>query len=416
MKINKLNTYLFVIATLAIIVFTVLFNTYELPEFWILLTWIVIGTLSETLLIVLPNGVGVSILFAVSTALVLIYNPFVSCVVTALSYVFRITYKDKKLIHIFKISPNKSLYNVSQSVVLTGVTGILYELTANYFHRLHPIPFLVLIVGYIILNSVMISILMSIVNNKSFSFIWVNNIKGTLVICVAISIIGVSLAIMFEVYQFYAVLLFLGPLLLARYSFKLYVEMRGTYMGTIEALNKTVEAKDNYTSGHAKRVEEYAVMLAESLKLPAQKVEDIKTAAILHDIGKIGVDDSILKKPGKLTDEEFAEIKKHPEIGADILKGVNFLKKIDKIVRYHHERYDGKGYPAGLSGEEIPIEASILTIADVYDAMTSDRPYRKALTSEEAINEIKKHTGTQFSPKVAEKFVEIIQQRVKETI
>ena len=183
--------------------------------------------------------------------------------------------------------------------------------------------------------------------------------------------------------------------------------MRNIYISTIEAFNSALEAKDPYTSGHAFRVEEYSVKLAKSYGLPKEKIQNIKNAAVLHDIGKIGIRDSVLNKAEKLTQEEYQEIMTHPTIGADIIKKVDFLERISDIIRYHHERYDGRGYPEGLSGEEAPIEAYILALADSYDAMTSDRPYRKALTHDKAIEEIKNNTGTQFHPGLAEKFIEV---------
>ena len=140
----------------------------------------------------------------------------------------------------------------------------------------------------------------------------------------------------------------------------------------------------------------------------SESVQNIKTASILHDIGKVGINDSILNKATKLSQAEFVEIMKHPSIGADIISKVDFLKDITTIVKHHHERFDGKGYPDGLSGGEIPIEAAVLTIADSYDAMTSDRPYRKALTADEAFEELRKNAGTQFHPQLVETFITIM--------
>ncbi|HPP31776.1 MAG TPA: HD-GYP domain-containing protein, partial [Soehngenia sp.] len=220
------------------------------------------------------------------------------------------------------------------------------------------------------------------------------------------------IALAFLSYGYGAVILFFGPLLLARYSFKLYIDMRNLYISTIEALNKAVEAKDSYTSGHANRVEELAVNLAKEYHLSFDSIENIRTAAVLHDIGKIGIKDEILNKAGKLTQEEYEIIMKHPSIGAEIIGKVHFLNDVTKIVRHHHEKYDGSGYPDGLKGEEIPIEASILMIADSYDAMTTDRPYRKALTKEMAIEELRKYSGTQFDPRLVDVFINMINKMV----
>ena len=225
---------------------------------------------------------------------------------------------------------------------------------------------------------------------------------------IPVGTLGIIIAIAYIGYGYGAVLLFFGPLLLARYSFRLYVDMRNLYISTIQTLSKTIEARDPYTSGHANRVEEYSVMLAKEIGLSTEKIRDIKTAALLHDIGKIAIDDSILNKSSRLTSEEYAQIMKHPGVGADIISKMDFFKNIKEIVRYHHERYDGKGYPEGLVGDDIPLEACILAIADAYDAMTSDRPYRQALDKGQALKEIEKNAGTQFHPDLAKTFVSIM--------
>jgi putative nucleotidyltransferase with HDIG domain len=184
--------------------------------------------------------------------------------------------------------------------------------------------------------------------------------------------------------------------------------MRNLYISTIQTLSKTIEARDPYTSGHANRVLDYSVKLAKEIGLSDEKVQNIRTAALLHDIGKIAINDSILNKSSKLTSEEYAEIMKHPSVGAEIVSKMDFFKNIKGIVRYHHERYDGKGYPDGLVGDDIPLEACILAIADAYDAMTSDRPYRQALAKDEALKEIENNAGTQFHPELARTFVSIM--------
>jgi putative nucleotidyltransferase with HDIG domain len=199
-------------------------------------------------------------------------------------------------------------------------------------------------------------------------------------------------------------------LLLARYSFKQYTNLRETYLDTIKAFNKLTEAKDTYTGHHASRVESYAVALARYINLPENKIENVRMAALLHDIGKIGISDLVLKKTSALTEEEYEQIKQHPTIGADIIQSVHFLKDVSAIIRHHHERYDGKGYPDHLVGDAITNESAILALADVYDAITSTRSYRNPVTLEEAINEISKNAGTQFNPKLAEKFAELLKK------
>ncbi len=186
------------------------------------------------------------------------------------------------------------------------------------------------------------------------------------------------------------------------------------YLATIKSLALAIDAKDQYTHQHILRVQRYAVAIAKHMGLTGAELEGVNTGALLHDIGKLGVPEYILLKPGPLTEEEFAKIKKHPEIGAAILDPVEFPWPVLPVVKYHHEKWDGTGYPEGLAGENIPRTARILAVADVYDALTSSRSYRTAWTHERALGVIKKDVGTHFDPVVVEAFMEIIEGVIQE--
>ncbi|MBI4714866.1 MAG: response regulator [Nitrospirae bacterium] len=188
-------------------------------------------------------------------------------------------------------------------------------------------------------------------------------------------------------------------------------EIQITYNATLEALSVALDFRDNETEGHSQRVVQYSLALARELKLGEEDLETIERGTLLHDVGKIGVPDAILKKPAKLTPEEWVEMRKHVEHGFRMLKDIPFLKEAALIVLHHQEKFDGTGYPQGLKGEEIVIGARIFAIADTYDAMTSDRPYRKALTDDDARAEILKYSGTQFDPAVVENFFQIPKER-----
>src|SRR6056297_693494 len=185
-----------------------------------------------------------------------------------------------------------------------------------------------------------------------------------------------------------------------------YEELENHYLLTIKALSNAIEAKDEYTRGHAERVTEYAVELAKQVGYSGEDIRTLKFAGILHDIGKIGVPAEILGKPAKLTDKEYDLMKRHPEIGESIVEGIDFLEPCLKIIRNHHERIDGKGYPDGLKGEQIPGIVKVLTVADAFDAMTSDRPYRKALSVSETVKRLKINKGKQFDSKLVGIFIE----------
>ena len=177
---------------------------------------------------------------------------------------------------------------------------------------------------------------------------------------------------------------------------------------SIETFTGFIDAKDPYTNGHSKRVAQYTRLIAEEMGIEGEELDKVYYVALLHDCGKIGVPDNILGKPGRLTEEEFEVIKSHTTHGSDILSHFKSLPDVDEGARYHHERYDGKGYPEGKKGEDIPLIARMICVADSYDAMNSNRVYRKKLTKEDIINEIEKNKGTQFDPKIADVFLKLM--------
>lgn len=186
-------------------------------------------------------------------------------------------------------------------------------------------------------------------------------------------------------------------------------QLEEAYLDMVQTLRYTVEAKDTYTRGHSDRVSEYSVLIGEKLGLTEEQIKILKIGGLFHDIGKIGIPDSILLKPEKLTDDEYSEIKNHPSIGAHILGSAKIFQDIIPIVKHHHERYDGNGYPSMMKGEEIPLLARIAAIADTFDAMTSRRSYRGPIDIEQVKEEIKRCEYTQFDPQIAEVFLEILE-------
>lgn len=188
---------------------------------------------------------------------------------------------------------------------------------------------------------------------------------------------------------------------------RLYTELEALFFSIIKSLSTAIDAKDPYTEGHSERVSDYAVETAEGLDLGEEEIKRVKLAGLLHDIGKIGIDDRILRKTKELTEEEYNQIKNHPTYGADILRPIKKLKEIIPGVKYHHERWDGKGYPEGLKGEEIPLLGRIIGVADTFDALTSNRPYRKALSKKKALDIIKENVGTQLDKAAVESFLQV---------
>ncbi len=183
---------------------------------------------------------------------------------------------------------------------------------------------------------------------------------------------------------------------------RLYREMKETFQSMIEVLAELIELRDSYTGGHTERVKRYSLLIGERMGLDSRMIEALRLAAVLHDVGKIGVRDSILLKKERLDDEEYRLMSMHAQYGAKVLERVGNLDQVIEGIRHHHERYGGGGYPDGLKGDEIPVIARIISVADTFDAMTTTRPYRTALPPEEAIRELKEGAGRQFDPRVVD--------------
>jgi putative nucleotidyltransferase with HDIG domain len=408
MLLSAISTYFVVIVNKTALV--IMPNNGLSIDLLILLFWIMLAILTESLVLKLPSGMGLSVSLAIVLAALLSYGTLVGIIVTGSGYLFRII-KDvdtKKISHFFNTSPYKTFFNASQSMLAMGISGLIYTSIGGVPHKFDIWQTLVLALVYTILNSAIMSFFFSLLRKQKFLNSWISNMRGVLVNVILVGTMGIILFLAYESFGIGSVLLFLGPLLLARFSFKQYTDLRETYVETIKAFNKMTEAKDSYTGEHSSRVETYAVELAMHIGLSDKKVNDIRMASILHDIGKVGINDSVLKKPSSLTTEEYEMIKLHPNIGADIIKNVSFLKEVSIIIRHHHERYDGKGYPNHLKGSEIRTESAILALADVYDAITSNRAYRDPLNFEEAKKEIERNAGTQFDPKLTIEFLNLI--------
>lgn len=195
--------------------------------------------------------------------------------------------------------------------------------------------------------------------------------------------------------------------LLKRRLSKLEKRVNQVLLESIYAFCKTIEARDQYVPEHTERMEFNAIEIGKGLGLSKKELKNLEHAAVLYDLGKIGISNKILKKEGKLTPEEYDLIKKHPQIGVEIIRPIHFLNEVVPIVLYHHERFDGSGYPSGLKGKEIPLGARIIAVVDTYQALISDRPYRKAYAKDEVLKKIKEGSGTQFDPEIVDIFVEI---------
>ena len=193
-----------------------------------------------------------------------------------------------------------------------------------------------------------------------------------------------------------------------------YNELYRGYISTLGALTSALDGRDGISSGHSRRVANYVALLTEVMGVSREEQESINLAALLHDVGKIFVNERILSKPGKLTDQESYLIRQHPEMGEKVVNRVEFLKKIGALIRHHHERFDGRGYPDGLSGEEIPLGARMISVAEAFDCITSDCTYQSRRGLDEAGNEIERHAGTQFDPDIVGIFLQEVVSKLRD--
>jgi putative nucleotidyltransferase with HDIG domain len=264
-------------------------------------------------------------------------------------------------------------------------------------------------IAFSFVNLLLGVIVASLRTSSPFARVWALGVGNVVVGVVALVPLGWLMSEIAVKVGLWAAFLFLVPLYLARFSFSKYAETRELFFGTVSALSQAIDAKDGFTRGHADRVSRIAGAIARELRLSEKVIEEIELAGLLHDIGKIGVEDRILMKPQRLLADEQELMRRHPIYGASILEPSAALRVLVPIVLHHHENYDGSGYPDGLRGEDIPLGSRIIIVADAYEAMTSDRIYRKAIGHERAMDQLNRFKGVQFDPgivRVLERLVE----------
>ncbi len=403
----RLYSYITFIALLAILVLYFITQSYVIKDKTLLIVFSILCAIAETFIILLPKIGAVSVSFALIFSAILLTDPLTAAIISAAGVAFSCPYVEGRgRVHIFNTPPYKTIFNASQYIINAGIGGIVYEIIDKTidvgFVFFNPIASVFSIFAYILLNTFFMSNLMAIIMEENKTVIWKRTFYGMLPNSFLVTILGIVVAFSYDSYGSGGIVLFFIPLMFARYTFKLYIDMRKNYFETIHVLINTIEASDPYTCGHSKRVSEYAENIARKLSLPQGKIDIIKSAALLHDIGKIGIDKKILNKTGNLDNEEFSTIKTHAEIGATIIADLSYLTNISDIIKHHHERNDGRGYPDGLTHDNIPLETSILTIADSFDAMTTNRPYRPSMSLEDALNQIKQNSGSQFNPDIVD--------------
>ena len=409
----KLKVYIGVVTTVAIALF--IYLTPSLPSlsniWWVIIFFLFISALAEFIPVDLPVSGAVSIGFPIDFVLILVYGPALAMLITALGALIGEIIERK-------VSWYKIIFNASQFALSAGIAGIVYQELGGVIGTTnltgYIVPALICALTYYFINSSLFVMVIHLAEGISLWSIWKTQLKGIITTYIALAPIGFIMAMVYVTIGIWGIILFFFPLILARRSFELYTKMRKVYLDTIRALAAAIDAKDPYTKGHSERVAETSVALAQELNLSDKDIENIEYTALLHDIGKIGISDNILGKNSSLTDKEFDKIKEHPVMGAKIIEPVDFLKNSYEAIYHHHERYNGAGYPDGLKEKDIPLSARIIAVADAYDAMGSDRPYRKKLNKDKILNELKDQAGKQFDPEIVKALISVLDREREE--
>lgn len=388
----------------------------RVQDYLVLIFFIAVTGLTESITLCF-NKISFSTTFAVTLATYVLFGPFEALLISIGGFLIRVLKIDNDTYrHLFNTPWYGTLFNCSMySISLLTAHYIVDYILGRFSYTASKLVISVILFSiiYAIINKMIVASMMKIYTGQSLIYCFMKDIKLALLNYIIMIPFGVILVHLYTQYSYWGIIFILFPVLLVKYTFTYYADSQSQFIQTVESLMNAIEARDNYTEGHSHRVAEVAAILAERMGFNEWKIEKLRIGAMLHDVGKIGISDAILNKPGQLTEEEFTIIKSHPIIGEGIIKGIKNFDDIRMIVRHHHERFDGKGYPDGKKGDELPLEVYIIQIADAIDAMASDRPYRKGLPKDVIIKIIEENMGSQFHPNVARAYLEIAQDSTK---
>jgi putative nucleotidyltransferase with HDIG domain len=400
--------YYFTFIVLGFFLFAWLVREFPLQRFPEVLIFAFLIVVADSAQITLPRG-GASICASspFDLAAIVLLGPAAAVLVEAIASFFTEVVVQRR-------AAVKYAFNVPLLIATVGVAGVSYHAFPEAWKSLDSprflVPLSVASVVYFLVNTISVSLVIALRASQSAFHIWKQNYMWTFFHIFAFIPIAAMISLVYVAHGTWTLLLFLVPVFLARYSFKLYVEMKEAHIHTVAALTSAIDANDPYTHGHSYRVSRYVLRIGRALGLPARDLEILEYGALLHDIGKIAIKHDILLKKERLTDQEFLSLKQHPTVGAEIVENLKFLREAAVLVRYHHEQPNGRGYPEGLKGDDIPLGARIILVCDAFDAMTSDRPYRQGLPVDQVVAQIEKFRGEQFDAEIATVLVEMIRR------
>jgi HD-GYP domain-containing protein (c-di-GMP phosphodiesterase class II) len=406
LKAKLLTAFLMCIAIL-LIAYTAPLTHFDLgwKGYVGLLLFLVINVVSESQPLVLPGAQArISTSGLSSYAALALFPPVLAGLSGAIAiFVFGALIERKPLL--------KWLFNTVQIFITITLAALTFQSLQTFtLNSLIPYNIIALagaISVYFVVNTLVVSVLLSLVNSTPFWRIWAKNFQWEIVYVAGNVPLALLLVLAYQRLWIAGPLLFLAPVLLLKESYAQYIRLKTTYTETVRTLIKVIEMHDTYTAGHSLRVAEYAKRLASAKNLSVKEAEKVEIAAYLHDLGKVDLAIThLVRKPGKLTPEEKRRVQLHPLVSADIAAQVTYFRgDIERIIRHHHENYNGTGYPHGLQAKDIPIGARIILIADAFDAMTSNRMYRSALDFERVRGEFIKYAGIQFDPELVDLFL-----------
>jgi diguanylate cyclase (GGDEF)-like protein/putative nucleotidyltransferase with HDIG domain len=424
MKGLPLAARLFVLGMIAVgtVLLVTLFPVKTITSVWPFLLLLTLSSVTSVFKVTLPlarSGSTMSVSYAVDFASLLLLGPNETMIVAAVSAWSQCTFRIKE-----RNPTYRTLFSMACLVVTVQAAGRLYIWLGGSPGQFDPWTLAKPLVGaataYFVINTAMIATAIALSTRQSVLKIWNENFLWSAPsYFVGAGAAAAAVGVLNFVSIRWLLPLAAAPLYLTYRSYKVYLgriddeqrhvrEMADLHLATIEALALAIDAKDQTSQSHIRRVQLYAAALARALGMRENDIQGVKTAALLHDIGKLAVPEHILSKPGPLTPEEFQKIRAHPKVGADIISAVPFPYPVSPLILSHHERWDGKGYPSGLKGEEIPLGARILSVVDYFDALMAERPYHKAMGFDAAIGLLQQEMGKGLDPVVVEKFIELL--------
>lgn len=399
------QAYIYFLAIVSLLIFLISFFHITFNSYYVVVIIIssILICLTDLYSITLPYGDNyeVTVSCAIKAAVAILYGPYISVITTIIGtlgaeiIMRRVWYK--------------MLFNICQMALTAAgmslVYALLYDPSYGPFQSVQNIvAFLCLTMSFYLINSGLVIAIVSLSSHLDFWYVWRTNLKSFSLNYLTVIPMGGVIATVVSTGHHWAVVGLILPLVIIRQSIEFVAELQRQTRTALVSMADAIDQRDPSTFEHSMRVSYLGEALARQLDLSGEEIETIRMAGRLHDLGKIGMSNSLLYKPGVFTEEEYAIFRRHPLIGAELVQSFRLFREGQDLILHHHERYDGTGYPMGLAGDEIPIGARVLAVADSFDAMVSFRLYRPSMTLAQAIEELEANRSTQFDPQVVDAF------------